>query len=156
MDFFLFEIKLNMHNEEIIHFLKFYLKCMNAVQKLMECEMINDFNDHFGYISTDLYPVPVRAKWNYDQDAYAIRLDFDLFGLPSKFNIGTICFDKNDGLILICYNNKTEVDLKYREWLTEESFFQSSLIYDFGSTDLQYWKKCIDLFEKIEGVMTGV
>lgn len=146
-----------MRNEELKHFLVFYLKCIINAKELMACRLINNFGDHMEYVSTDRYPIPVDIKWNYDPDAYAVQFDFDLCGLPSEFSIETMCFDTKDTLFSV-YNSRTkmEVELDYSNWLTEETFFQQSLIHNIGNTDLQYWKDCMELLEKIQKEMTNV
>lgn len=85
-----------------------------------------------------------------DDDVYALLIDIiPVFGTNVR-HVSEIAYDPEGDFSIEFTNGQEYCTEKVDEWLTEEEFFQSSTIFDFGDTDLQYWKDCVKLMKKID------
>lgn len=85
-----------------------------------------------------------------DPDVYSLCIDvIPVYGTDIKY-ISEIAYDI-DGDFSLEFHDKSEFCTEdVKDWLTEEGFFQSSTVHNFGNTDLQYWKDCVKVLKKID------
>lgn len=140
-----------MYASAIRDFLKEFYANLKKLKHLLDCEFIYEHSTSFTYDCKG-YFIKTSYDVEHDEDCYMINIYFDIDQFPDKFNIKEFCFDPRDGKMLIGYKNDTDLAIDDYKNITEELLFQQSLIYDLKNTDVQYWKDCAKLMDRISKV----
>lgn len=138
-----------MYASGLKNFLKEFHSNLKMLKHLFECEFIYEHATTFIY-KCDSNDLTVSYDVEHDDDCFLINIYFVIDGFPDKFNIKDFYFDPRDGLLCITYRDGTEFQMKnYNTDITEEFIFQQSLLHDLKNTDVQYWKDCAKLMNRI-------
>lgn len=143
--------------EELLEFLKKVLRYY-TIQKELKIKYNTIINDCFR-IEIDKTYYDIECFHVEDPDTYRFNLLIKHIVRDKNKSVpkyDQLYFDP-DGNFSLEYNDICLFEFEdLSEWLTEETYFQQNTVIDFGKTDVEYWKNCILILEKIYKVIYNV
>lgn len=136
-------------------FLEYFIKNTRARDELEKNGFIqgNDYSNFFYSIDKHEYYVDATLSDNpyYIKDGYCIGFTFDDISPDAPINFYALYYNKKDNILKLGFTRDSDEDVVFNcnTWLEHDSFFQSTLIHNFMTTDLEYWKTCIELLNVI-------
>ncbi len=131
-------------------FLEYFIKNTRARDELEKNGFIQGYDCTNFFYTIDKHEYYVDAILIYD-DGYCVGFSFEDISQDAPINFYALYYNKKDNILKLGFTSDTDEDVVFNcnTWLEHDSFFQSTLIHNFMTTDLEYWKTCIELLNVI-------